>query len=62
MVYRILALDYARNLQKGYKKVFMDQRDIDEEMAKYNGSGRFSTSNFHVCEKLPQGEESVLDT
>ena len=41
VLYRILALDYARNLQKGYKKVFMDQRDIDEEMAKYNGSGRF---------------------
>ena len=41
VLYRILALDYARNLQKGYKKVFMDQRDIDEEMAKSNGSGRF---------------------
>ena len=39
----------------------MDPRDLEEEMSKSNGVEDFSTFSFDVCEKQPQGEESVLD-
>lgn len=50
------------NLQNGCKKVHMDPRDLDEEMAKYDGVEDFSTLNINVPEEQPQGYEAVLDT